>query len=225
AADPAASANIALSGNSTLSAKSLVLGQGAVTFRLRPANTATPPLAAASLTTAAPAPVLILDPAGLAPPAGVSLVIPLLQTNTPTAAPVFDFRPLNLPKTHDASLAWSADAKTLSASLVPLFNPSDLPTDALLAYALTDAYVLGPDNLPSTNGSVAHLPKTTLSGGDLSLAFTPLRPECRYEVQRSLDLQTWETVATVPPSETEVSVSVPAASPRLFLRLKITPAK
>ncbi|MDR1789139.1 MAG: hypothetical protein LBR12_02075, partial [Opitutaceae bacterium] len=109
-------------------------------------------------------------------------------------------------------------------SLLPALIPAALPLNAFLAYAL----IPGPDaTLPATNGSTAHLPVTRISNDTLSINFTPARAGFTYEIQRSLDLQTWETLQTIPGgSSTPLTLVSPlpvSAAPKQFLRLKITP--
>jgi endonuclease/exonuclease/phosphatase family metal-dependent hydrolase len=111
-------------------------------------------------------------------------------------------------------------------------NPPTPPlrdNDEFLLHALSDNYTVTENGITATiPGDLSHLPKVTLSGGALSLTFTPLRSQYRYEVQRSLDLRTWETLATVPASSSPVTLQsdLPVSTtPKQFLRLKITPIR
>jgi hypothetical protein len=126
-----------------------------------------------------------------------------------------------------AALAWNTDGSVLS--LVFTGQPAPTPFDVT---ALTPddflAYAFIPGNaevVPDTGGSTAHLPVTTISGGTLSITFTPARSELTYEVQRSTDLQTWETIETVPGISIPVTINsnLPLTNaPRQFLRVKVS---
>ncbi|MDR1789437.1 MAG: hypothetical protein LBR12_03690 [Opitutaceae bacterium] len=111
-------------------------------------------------------------------------------------------------------------------------NTAALTSDEFLAYALIN----GPINkIPATNGTLTHLPSTSLSNGSLSMTFTPARAGFTYEVQRSNDLQTWTTLQSLtgpalPTNATAAPVTILSPTsvnetPRQFLRLKITPPR
>jgi hypothetical protein len=106
-------------------------------------------------------------------------------------------------------------------------NPALLSLDEFLAYAFIPG---APGEVPPTGGSTAHLPATAFDGTTLSIAFKPARANLLYEVQRSLDLFSWETIATAAPPEDPDNVSVATftsnlnagEAPRQFLRVKVS---